>query len=50
MQATEFHFVLIEHLLDPWHQRNPDPVAEFDPVEPKIDNLAQHLSTVSVPA
>ncbi len=50
MQTRELHFAGLIHFLNSRHQRNANAMAELDPVEPKIDNLAQHFTAVGMPA
>jgi hypothetical protein len=50
MQAAELHFAGFIHFLNARHQRNANAMAKLDPIEAKIDNLAQHFAAVGVPA
>jgi len=50
VEAAESHFAVFIHFLNSGHERDANAVAELDATEAKIDNLAQHLDAIGVPA
>ena len=51
VQRAERYFASLEHFLNAGHERNPDAVAELDPIETKLDlDFAKHFIAGGMPA